>query len=108
MTMLFFVKGEMTSAFPLPREQTLELVVKEWETEISYRQQGKVLAGGALAGRHGGCGIFDVDSTEELDTLVSQLPVFPFIWDWEIIPLTPVEYALEGAKQALAAVRESR
>ena len=105
--MSFFVKAETKGAFPLPPEETLELVVKEWETVISYRQQGKVLAGGALAGRKGGCGIFDVDSPEELHTLVSQLPMFPFV-EWEVIPLNTPEYALEGAKQALAAVRGSR
>ena len=74
---------------------------------MGYRQQGKVVAGGALAGRKGGCGIFDVDSTEELHTLVSQLPMFPFI-EWEIIPLNTVEYALELAKQALVAVQGSQ
>ena len=105
--MLFFVKGESKGASPLPPEQTLELAVGEWETVISYRQQGKVLAGGALAGRKGGCGIFNVDSVEELHTLVSQMPLFPFA-EWEIIPLTAPEYALEGAKQALAAVRGSQ
>ena len=105
--MLFFVKGELKGAFPLPPEQTLELAVKEWETVMSYRQQGKALAGGALAGRKGGCGIWDVDSAEELHTLVSQLPMFPFI-EWEIIPLTTVEYALEHAKQALASLRASK
>ncbi|MBA7491093.1 hypothetical protein ES702_01638 [subsurface metagenome] len=105
--MLFFVKAETKGAFPLPPEETLELVVKEWETVISYKQQGKILAGGALAGRKGGCGIFDVDSSEELNTLVSQLPCFPFS-EWEIIPLNTTEYALESAKQALASVRASK
>lgn len=105
--MLFFVKGEMRGASPLPPEQTLELVVKEWETIIGYAQQGKVLAGGQLAGRHGGCGIFNVDSVEEVHALISQLPLFPFISDWEIVPLVGPEYALEGAKQALARVRGS-
>ena len=105
--MLFFVKAEIKGAFPLPPEETLELAVKEWETVISYKQQGKILAGGALAGRKGGCGIVDVDSSEELDTLVSQLPMFPFC-EWEIIPLNTPEYALESAKQALASVRASK
>ena len=105
--MLFFVKGELKGAVPLPPEQFLELVVKEWETIISYRQQGKVLAGGALAGRKGGGGIFNVDSAEELHTLVSQLPMFLFV-EWEIIPLNTAEYALEGAKQALASLRASK
>ena len=105
--MLFYVKGELKGALALPPEQSLELVVKEWETSISYRKQGKILAGGALAGRKGGCGIWNVDSAEELHTLVSQLPLFPFI-EWEIIPLFPAEVALEGYKQALASMRASK
>ena len=105
--MLFFVKGEGKGAPPLPPEQAMQLVVEEWETIMSYQQQGKVLAGGGLAGRKGGCGIFNVDSVEELHTLVSQLPMFPFA-EFEIIPLTAPEYALESAKQALAAVRGSQ
>jgi len=68
--MLFYVKGELKGVVPLPPEQVLELVVKESETIISYRKQGKVLAGGILAGRKGGCGIFNVDSTEELHALL--------------------------------------
>ena len=102
--MLFFVKGEVKGILPLPPEQSLELRVKEWETIMSYREQGKALAGGAMAGLKGGCGIFNVDSVEELHTLVCQLPAFPYC-EWEIIPLVSVEYALEHAKQSLAAVR---
>jgi muconolactone D-isomerase len=105
--MLFFVKGEAKGAVPLPPEQLLELAVKEWETVISYSEQGKALAGGALAGGKGGCGIWNVQSAEELHTLLSQLPGFP-LCEWEIIPLIPVEYALEWTKQALAAVRASK
>ena len=105
--MLFFVKAEMKALTPLPFEQVLELAVKEWETVISYREQGKSLAGGALAGGKGGCGILNVDSPEELHTLVSQLPMFPFC-EWEIIPLIPAEVALEGNKQALASMRASK
>jgi muconolactone D-isomerase len=99
--MLFYVKGESTGAPPLPPDEVYELVVKEWETIISYQQQGKILAGGALAGRRGGCVIFDVDSIDELHTLISQMPLFAFV-EWEIIPLISSEYALAGAKQTLA------
>ena len=105
--MLFFVKAEVKGMVPLPPEQASELLVGHCETIISYRQQGKCLAGGALAGRKGGCGIWNVESAEELHTLVSQLPMFPFS-ELEIIPLIPTEYALEWAKQALAAVRASK
>jgi muconolactone D-isomerase len=104
--MLFFVKGELKGALPLPPEKSMELAVNEWETVLKYRQQGKALAGGALAGRKGGCGIWDVESAEELHTLVSQLPMFSLI-EWEIIPLTSVEYALESSKQALKALKSS-
>ncbi|MBA7617870.1 hypothetical protein ES703_25188 [subsurface metagenome] len=103
--MLFLVKGEVKGVLPLPPEQMLELAVKEWETVLSYGKEGKIVAGGAMAGRKGGCGIFSVDSAEELHTLVSKLPMFPFC-EWEIIPLVPVEYALESTKQSLAAVRD--
>lgn len=105
--MLFFVKCELKGAVPLPPEQFLELVLKSWETVISYRQQGKILAGGNFAGRKGACQIYNVDSAEELDTLVSQLPVFPFL-EYELIPLTTDEHALESTKQALAAMRASK
>jgi muconolactone D-isomerase len=71
MTMLFYVKGESTGVPPLPPDQVYEFVVKEWETITSYKQQGKILTAGALAARRGGCAIFDVDSTDELHTLIS-------------------------------------
>jgi muconolactone D-isomerase len=101
--MLFLLKGEVKGATPLPQREFLEVAVKEWETIINYRQRGKVLAGGKLAGRKGGCAIFDVESLEELDILVSRLPMFPFV-ELEITPLTPPEHALEWLKRALAAV----
>ena len=99
--MLFFVKGESTGVPPLPPDQVYELVVKEWETLISYKEEGKILAGGAMAGRRGGCAIFDVDSSDALHTLISKMPLFPFI-AWEIIPLISSESALERTKQTLA------
>ncbi len=105
--MLFFVKGEMKGVVPLPPEQILELAIQEAETSINYKKQGKVLAGGTLAGRKAGCGIFNVDSPEELHILVSQMPMFPYC-EWEIIPLIPTEVALEGTKQALASMRASK
>ncbi len=105
--MLFYVKGEMKSVVPLPPEQILELAIQEAETSINYKKQGKVLAGGTLVGRRAGCGIFNVDSPEELHILVSQMPMFPFC-EWEIIPLIPTEVALEDTLQALASMRTSK
>ena len=105
--MLFYVKGEMKGVVPLPPEQILELAIQEAETSINYKKQGKVLAGGTLVGRKAGCGIFNVDSPEELHALVAQMPMFPFC-EWEIIPLIPTEVALERNLQALTSMRASK
>ena len=100
---MYFVKGELSGTTPLPPDQWLPLVVKEWETMIRYAEQGKVVACGKLAGRRGECGIFDVDSPGELDDLVRNLPLFPFI-DWEVIPLRAAEDALASVRETLEAI----
>ena len=105
--MLFLVKCKGKEVIPLPPEETLELVVKTWETCISYKQQGIILAGGGLVSGDGCCEIWDVDSIEELDRLAAQLPIAPYC-NCEFIPLTSYEHALESAKQALASVRASK
>jgi len=105
--MLFLLKSELKGAFPLPLGQWMELVVKNTETLISYKQQGKILAGGPASNAKGGYFILDVDSNEELQGLVSRLPLFPFS-DSEVIPLVTLEQALEPAKQALAQVQASK
>jgi muconolactone D-isomerase len=107
MTMLFLFKGEVKGVAPLPPEQFMELAVKQVETLMSYKQQGKILAGGVMAGRRGSYAICDVDSNEELQGLVAQLPMFPFI-EVELTPLTNYEHALESTKQSLASLRASR
>ncbi len=108
--MLFFVKGEVivpprTSA-PTRGEvrQLLEVAVSEWQTIISYGQLGKALAGGALPSGRGGCGIWNVASTEELCTIVSQLPAY-HLCEWEIIPLIPANEALRLAQEALSGLQ---
>ena len=98
--MLFFAKGEFKDVVNLSSEKFLELAVAEWETISKHKSQGKVLTGGALKDRKGGCGIFNVDSKQELDKLLSGLPMFPFL-EWVIIPLDTIEDALNSAKKAL-------
>jgi muconolactone delta-isomerase len=104
MKMLFGIKAEAEVTPPLPREQVMELLVKTWEIMISYMQQGKILAGGALANGHGCYEIFNVDSIEDLHRLIAQVPIAPFV-KIEIFPLVTYELALESAKRTLAAVR---
>jgi len=60
-----------------------------------------------MAGRRGSHAIWNVDSVEELQKLMTQLPMFPFI-EVELIPLISYEQSRESAKQTLASMRGSK
>ncbi len=97
--MLFFVKGGPKGGPPpLSPEQLLEHVIKEWETVVNFKQQGKVLESYGYVDNPGGFIIFNVKSREELDTLLTKLPMHPFT-QFEISPLITAEQALKRAKQ---------
>ncbi|EGW37461.1 muconolactone Delta-isomerase family protein [Desulfosporosinus sp. OT] len=97
--MLFLVTSELKQLPPFPPQQIKEIMVEGWEKVIDYQKQGKILAQGMFAGRKGGCVIWDVESVEELHTLISQSPVFPFL-ETKITPLISIESALESVKLA--------
>lgn len=97
--MLFFVKGGPKSGPPpLSPEQLLEHVIKEWETIIGFRQQGTVLESYGYVDYPGGFIIFNVNSREELDKLLSKLPMYSFT-EFEISQLITAEQALKRAEQ---------
>jgi muconolactone delta-isomerase len=97
--MLFFVKGGPEGGPPpLSPEQLLEYVIKEWETVINFKQKGKVLESYGYVDHPGGFVIFNVNSREELDELISKLPMHSFS-EFEISPLITSEQALARAKQ---------
>lgn len=103
--MLFFLRtSPRADASQPPSVAYLEDVVKEWETVINYKEQGKVLEVFCFAEGKGAFSIWDVDSKEELDKIVTELPLHPFA-DWEIIPLWTAEETLEKARRALESVR---
>lgn len=56
-----------------------------------------------FAGIQGGGGIANVNSLEELDTLMVEFP-FQAVSDIEIIPLVDLDGALQRAKQAIEAM----
>jgi muconolactone D-isomerase len=103
--MLYLVKCEVKSGYPLSPEEWLELVMKNMEDIMKYKEQGKIVVHGAPVGQQAGYMIWDVDSNSELQTLVTQLPVWPFM-EWEIVPLISTEETIESVKQALASVQE--
>lgn len=95
--MLFLVTSELKQLPPFLPQQVKEIMIEGWEKVIDYQKQGKILAQGMFAGRKGGCVIWDVESVEELHTLLSQSPIFPFL-ETEITPLISIEKALESIK----------
>ena len=105
--MLVLFKGEVKGTLPMPPEQFFKLTVKHIESLVSYKQDGKILAGGIIAGSKGSYAIFDVDSIEELQKLVAQLPLFPF-GEFKLVPLISYELAHESAKKRLASMNESK
>lgn len=105
--MLYLVKSELKGAYPLPAEEWLELVEKGLEDIMKYKKQGKVVMHGAFVGRSAGCIIWDVDSNEELQRLVSQQPWWPFM-ETEIIPLISTENTLQSVKQVRESARASK
>jgi muconolactone delta-isomerase len=67
------------------------------------KYEGKMEQLYAFAGMQGGGGIADVDSIEELDTMIAELPMSPFT-EIEIYPLTDVEVAWQRTKRIAEAM----
>lgn len=102
--MLYLVNSELRGQYPLSPEAWMDLVVKTLEAITAQKQQGKLVLHGAFAGRHGGIMVWDVDSHAELQALLAQLPLWPFL-ECEIIPMLSTEEARESAKRAQAAIQ---
>lgn len=102
--MLYLVNSELKGQYPVPPARWMDLVVEMLEAVTAHKQQGKLLLHGALVGRHGGIMVWDVDSHAELQALLTQLPLWPFL-ECEIIPILSTEETLESAKRARAAMQ---
>jgi muconolactone delta-isomerase len=90
--MLFLVRGENIDAgYLLPPEQQMgaieQAVVPSFQQLAQWEQQGKV-KGGVVPGERGGGFVVDVESYEELDSMMNHLPFFGLV-KWEIKPLMP-------------------
>jgi muconolactone D-isomerase len=97
--MIFLVKVQIKKLPDIPVKDFLGFVVKEWEYFMRMKRRGKILAGGKLAGSRGAAAIFEADSNEELDQIITNLPLFPFFTDIEITPLVSTEKALTDVKR---------
>ena len=97
--MLFLLKVEIKQMPQMPVKDFLGYVIKEWEYFSRFQRRGKIIAGGKLAGKRGAAAIIDAESNEEMDEIVSKLPLFPFFSDIEITPLVSMEKTLTDTKR---------
>ena len=99
--MLFLVIGHPKEGRVLPpRSEFLKLVLREWETVLEQKNAGKVIDVYGFTDGKGGIVIYDVESREELETLLKALPMDPFA-DWEIKPILNAATALEKTRRKL-------
>jgi len=101
--MLYFVRAELRELPPMPREQWAGMVAATWEMLAQLERTGKARGVGAMIGRQAGVAILDMDSHDELAEVMQRLPVYAFL-NWEVVPLTSAERALESARWATAAL----
>ena len=99
--MLFYVQADMIGGYPLPPEQWLGLVAQQLELILELKIQGKIVIHGSFVGRQAGCFIWNVDSNEELQSLLTQMPLWPFM-DWDIVPMISTEAAMDSVRQSVA------
>lgn len=70
-----------------------------WRTKWA----GKIEQAWGFAGIQGGGGIANVDSLEELDTMMAEFP-FAGASDIEVLPLVDLDASLQRTKQAIEAM----
>ena len=86
---------------PMPLEAIPSLMDGALAWKRKY--EGKMDQLFAFAGMQAGGGIVNVDSAEELDTIIAELPMAPFS-DIEIYPLTDLEGVWQLRKQIAEAM----
>lgn len=84
--MLFHVRMEVRIPHDLPAEQANELKAREKVVAQDIQRRGKWPHLWRVAGRYANISIFDVADVDELHTLLSSLPLFPFL-DIQVTPL---------------------
>ena len=69
----------------------------------AHKYQGKVEQIWAVAGQQAGGGVLNVESLEELDIILAELPLGPFS-ETEVYPLVDLESSLQHQKQMAQAL----
>ncbi len=107
--MLFLVTGDnIDPGYLLPPEPTLQVVeqaiVPSFGILAQMQEQGKV-TGGIYPGERSGAFMIEVESFEELDSIMNHLPFFGII-KWSVKPLMPFGSIARQLPGYLADVRQ--
>jgi muconolactone D-isomerase len=84
--MLFHVRMNVNLPMAMPPEQAAQLKQDEKELAQRLQREGKWRHLWRIAGQYANVSIFDVDSVDELHTLLTSLPLFPYM-QIEVMPL---------------------
>ncbi|UCG43971.1 MAG: hypothetical protein JSU73_05000 [candidate division WOR-3 bacterium] len=77
---------------PVPPEVMNTAMPAQMAYFKKLKEQGKIESIYAFAAEKGGCGIFEVDSHEELLKIATENPMWPFV-SWDVWPLTSMDEA---------------
>jgi muconolactone D-isomerase len=84
--MLFQVRMDVNIPSTLPAADAEAVKIKEKAYSQALQEGGKWRHIWRIAGQYANISVFDVDSIEELHTLLTGLPLFPFM-QIEVLPL---------------------
>jgi len=79
----------------MPADQAAELKAVEKTQSQALQAQGKWRHLWRIGGQYSNVSIFDVDSVDELHTLISTLPLFPYM-KIEVMPLCRHPSSIRG------------
>lgn len=77
--MLFMVEMDVRIPHDLPAETVDDIKAKEKQYSQDLQRSGKWAHIWRIVGEYKNISIFDVDSNDELHTLLSGLPLFPYM-----------------------------
>lgn len=84
--MLYLVRMDVRIPHDLPAEQANEIKAREKEYSQSLQRDGRWRHLWRVVGEYANYSVFDVESHDALHTLLSQLPLFPYM-DVKVTPL---------------------
>jgi muconolactone D-isomerase len=77
--MLFMVEMDVRIPFDLPAETVDDIKAKEKQYSQDLQRSGEWAHIWRIVGEYKNISIFDVESNDELHTLLSGLPLFPYM-----------------------------